>query len=288
MIKWKLVAALCAFAVPSAALAQDPARSDRSAPPRLIAGSINNMDYPAAAIRAREQGSVRMRISVSADGFVTNCEIASSSGSQVLDTQTCALATQRFRFAPGRNERGEAAPSVYRQSVRWVLPDDLPAEEEVRMAFAPFRIVVVATVRNGQVVQCTQEGLGAPAQPMELSACSGVLASALAWSVPRPDVVQLTQIVSLTPLPAPPAAIRREWGAALNLAEAEMRIAPDGSLIDCTFSRREMAPDSDGFGPADVCTLSGGRDSGTAFEPAAGTETRRARVLIATFARRRR
>lgn len=152
-----------------------------------------------------------MRIDVGADCSVVACQIAESSGSQVLDTQTCALATQRFRFEPGRNGLGETVASVYRQSVRWVLPEDGPAGLGARTPFDPFRIIVVATVRAGWVEHCTQESHLTPAQAVPTGVCTGVLGDALSWSSTRPDVTQLTQVVSRALLPAPASGFRADW-----------------------------------------------------------------------------
>lgn len=285
MIKWKLAAALCAFALNSGPGLTQPAPERGPLPPRLTFGSISNFDYPADAIRAREQGTVRIQIDVGADGSVVRCQIAQSSGSPTLDMQTCALATQRFRFEPGRNAQGEAAASVYRQSVRWVLPDDAP-QGMGSQPFDSFRIVIVANLRAGQVDQCTQGSDLTPAQPVPVAVCTGVFDEALSWAAGKADVTQLTQVISRALLPAPPTEVRAEWGATLVLAEAEMTLAPDGAVADCIVSRNVSGNDADGLRPTDACTLGG--PPGTSFEPTTDVQPRRARIVIATFARRQR
>jgi protein TonB len=55
-------------------------------------------------------------------GFVSDCQIAESSGNQDLDMQTCRIAIQRMRFAPARDEKNRPVESVYRLPVRWSIP----------------------------------------------------------------------------------------------------------------------------------------------------------------------
>ena len=95
-------------------------------PARLRYGSIVFEDYPAAAIRAREQGTVAIRYVVGPEGRVTSCEIAESSGSAVLDATTCALAQRRFRFYPAQDEAGTPTSETRTQRVRYSLPEDVP------------------------------------------------------------------------------------------------------------------------------------------------------------------
>ena len=286
MIKWKVIAALAATTIASCWSAAQPISPPTgAAPPRLVSGGITNMDYPAAAIRAREQGNVRIALNIGVDGAVTDCAVTTSSGSEALDSATCAIARERFSFTPGRTSDGLAAPSVYRQSVRWVLPDDGP-QGMGSQPFDSFRIVIVANLRAGQVEQCTQGSDLTPAQPVPVAVCTGVFDEALSWAAGKADVTQLTQVISRALLPAPPTEVRAEWGATLVLAEAEMTLAPDGAVADCVVSRNVSGNDADGLRPTDACTLGG--PPGTSFEPTTDVQPRRARIVIATFARRQR
>lgn len=81
--------------------------------PRLIAGSITNLDYPVAAAQAR--GTTVVRLGIGANGRITACEMTASSGNAVLDRTTCMVMQRRFRFEP------TTATSVSR-CVTWAPP----------------------------------------------------------------------------------------------------------------------------------------------------------------------
>ena len=88
----------------------------------LIRGAFHNdSDYPPAALREEEQGTVRVTFVVGADGRVSNCAVAESSGSRSLDSTTCRIFQQRFRYRPARDASGNAVPTTMRQSVTWHL-----------------------------------------------------------------------------------------------------------------------------------------------------------------------
>lgn len=86
---------------------------------RRIRGGINIRDYPRAADGAT--GSVTVHLDVSAEGQVTGCTVARSSGNAAFDATTCRLARARFRYAPARDRAGRAIPDIagWRQD-RWV------------------------------------------------------------------------------------------------------------------------------------------------------------------------
>ena len=88
----------------------------------LLRGAFHNeTDYPSAARRAEEQGTVRVRYTVGADGRVSGCTVTQSSGSRSLDSTTCRILERRFRYSPARNAAGIPVPQSMTQSVRWQL-----------------------------------------------------------------------------------------------------------------------------------------------------------------------
>ena len=70
---------------------------------RKIAGEIRRSD----ARGERMQGSVSVVFRVLPTGRVTNCRVRGSSGNPALDALTCKLITERFRYEPAVNARGE-------------------------------------------------------------------------------------------------------------------------------------------------------------------------------------
>jgi len=88
-----------------------------------LAAYFGRDDYPAAAIRAGEQGIVDFRLDIGADGRVAGCAILRSSGSPRLDAGTCRLLRSRARFAPARDAAGAPVPDSFTGRIEWRLPD---------------------------------------------------------------------------------------------------------------------------------------------------------------------
>ena len=85
-------------------------------------------DYPAAALRAEEQGAVGFSLDVDASGRVMACTVTSSSGFSILDSTTCRLMTMRARFRPARDSDG--GPTADRAIGRIVWRIEKPPEPE--------------------------------------------------------------------------------------------------------------------------------------------------------------
>jgi TonB family protein len=93
--------------------------------PELRGGIVNVFstdDYPMAAIRNNEQGTAGVRFWVSKEGRVRDCKVVESSGSAVLDAQTCAIIGKRARYEPARTKTGDVIESISYQRIRWELP----------------------------------------------------------------------------------------------------------------------------------------------------------------------
>jgi TonB family protein len=118
-------------ALPGAPPPPPPRLPTGESPPIQRIGSISNEDYPAAAIRAGEQGTVSMRLVVGENGMVTGCTVIGSSGSADLDSASCSLAARRFRFTPARDSRGNNVASTVTRRIRWMLPAPEPEPQPV-------------------------------------------------------------------------------------------------------------------------------------------------------------
>ncbi|HVI98781.1 MAG TPA: energy transducer TonB [Sphingomonas sp.] len=86
---------------------------------RHVSGTIGRADYPREARKAGLTGVVIVTLSVGADGRVTGCAIARSSGTTVLDETTCRLARARFRYTPARAADGRAVTSLAGWKQEW-------------------------------------------------------------------------------------------------------------------------------------------------------------------------
>ena len=82
-------------AVPAPAPRIQPARAKTD-----LNRYFSNDDYPEAALRSEEQGTVRASLQVGANGRVTGCTVTQSSGSSALDRATCSIIRSRARYSP--------------------------------------------------------------------------------------------------------------------------------------------------------------------------------------------
>jgi periplasmic protein TonB len=82
-------------------------------------------DYPEAARRRDETGTVRARLDISANGSVTGCSIVASSGSAALDSATCRVLKARAHFAPAKDSSGQAVNDSYlTPKIVWKIEGD--------------------------------------------------------------------------------------------------------------------------------------------------------------------
>ena len=79
-------------------------------------------DYPVAALRHEEQGTVAFAVAIDPTGRVTACSITQSSGSANLDVATCSIIQRRARFTPAREASGGVVEDRSKGRVRWMLP----------------------------------------------------------------------------------------------------------------------------------------------------------------------
>ena len=97
-----------------------PPRDDR--PDLLTYFSVD--DYPSAALRSDEQGTVGARVDIDATGRVTTCTVTGSSGSASLDSTTCRIMRSRVRYRPARDASGRPVRGTATLRVMWRLPPE--------------------------------------------------------------------------------------------------------------------------------------------------------------------
>jgi TonB family protein len=115
-----LVAA--AGAAPSANAAEpEPARAEQE-----LYHWFTTDDYPLEALVRRGQGVVRFRLTIDAQGAVSNCAIESSSGDPDLDRVSCEVLRSRARYHPARDAEGRVVEGSDSGSITWRLPPVLP------------------------------------------------------------------------------------------------------------------------------------------------------------------
>jgi protein TonB len=108
-------------------LASPAAAAPSQAEPAVpVASLISIMDYPASALRAGEQGTVRVGLDISPEGRVTACTVTASSRSATLDATACRILRARARFRPARDAAGTAVPGRYDTAFTWSFEDAAP------------------------------------------------------------------------------------------------------------------------------------------------------------------
>ncbi len=110
--------------VPPIADPSIPAFVPKLARPRGRPGDwVSTGDYPSQDLREGNQGVVRFRLGVSADGRVTSCTVTGSSGFARLDARACDKLSARARFDPASDESGAKMAGSYSGLLRWSIPD---------------------------------------------------------------------------------------------------------------------------------------------------------------------
>ncbi|MBA15104.1 MAG: hypothetical protein CMN73_01960 [Sphingomonas sp.] len=140
----------------------------------LISGAISNDDYPPEARRAGEQGVVVVRYRIEADGLARDCEVVRSSGSASLDTKSCALIVERFRYSPARDANGQAVVQMQTLSIRWAAsPMDTSPAASGRPAdgtsFSPliaWRLTVRISIADDGTITACEPTMKSPGRDM--------------------------------------------------------------------------------------------------------------------------
>lgn len=119
----------------SPAWANAPAPLQAPVPIGSPADWIDPGDYPATALRYDMTGVTAFRLAVDPEGRPTRCDIATSSGFDVLDKATCERLMTRARFSPSRGGKVGTAERAYVGRVRWVMPEDVTPPAPVSERF---------------------------------------------------------------------------------------------------------------------------------------------------------
>ncbi|WP_255551727.1 energy transducer TonB [Erythrobacter crassostreae] len=78
-------------------------------------------NYPSRALREEVEGTVGVRVTVTADGRATNCSVTSSSGSNDLDRAACQGMERYARFNPALNDAGNPTSASYATRITYRL-----------------------------------------------------------------------------------------------------------------------------------------------------------------------
>lgn len=87
-----------------------------------ISGDIGQSDYPRDLGRAGMGGRVSVTLTVEPTGRVSACRLTRSSGVPELDSLTCRLMQQRFRFRPSTDRYGRPIRDEVDWDHDWIPP----------------------------------------------------------------------------------------------------------------------------------------------------------------------
>jgi TonB family protein len=132
------------------------------------------------SLALEEKGLVQADIYVDERGKQRACYIIVSSGSDLLDTQTCAAAMQKGKFVAAHSSDGSPMPGIYSFRAQWRLEEGRPVPSPPDVTLEVARLpngLKSAGVRlryivdeAGKIVQCEVEvSSGVPA--LDAAAC---------------------------------------------------------------------------------------------------------------------
>jgi protein TonB len=78
-------------------------------------------NYPPRAVRDEIEGRVGVRVTVGPNGRVSDCSVASSSGSDILDSAACAGMRSYARFNPALDAAGNPISGSYSTTIVYQL-----------------------------------------------------------------------------------------------------------------------------------------------------------------------
>lgn len=96
--------------------------SRRATSEKPLVAYFSHSDYPDAAIRKGEAGSVLARITIGTTGAVEGCTVIESSHSEILDRTTCAAIMKRVRYKPALSAAGQPVRALDAIRIWWRLP----------------------------------------------------------------------------------------------------------------------------------------------------------------------
>ncbi len=117
--------------VPPPAAPAPPAAPPPPPPPSLARGATTRNErrwagriqdnYPSRALREEVEGTVGVRVTVTANGRATNCSVTGSSGSSVLDQAACRGMERYARFNPALDDAGNPTSGTYSTRITYRL-----------------------------------------------------------------------------------------------------------------------------------------------------------------------
>jgi TonB family protein len=227
-----LLAALLLQAAAPVPATAPPFLPVRAQPKGSLGSLISNDDYPKAALREEEEGTVGFTLQIGADGLVTKCAVTSSSGSAALDSATCSVLTERARFAPALDRRGKPTVDSLASRIIWRIDRSGPTPP-----MSPTRGIFTMLAGPSGDPACTQAINFEPAQPLPCESISGPMMVKMAQEAGK-DAKQLV-VITMTPDGEAELPVPSDDGTQIMLVEARVSAAADGVILECREVRAE-------------------------------------------------
>ncbi|MXO73939.1 energy transducer TonB [Altererythrobacter aerius] len=88
--------------------------------PRRISGRLSFADLPDGVLSEGQEAAVTVIFAVGPGGRVSGCRADESSGMVPLDSLTCRLIEQRFRYRPATDRNGRPVGAMVRETHWWI------------------------------------------------------------------------------------------------------------------------------------------------------------------------
>ena len=218
----------------------------RARPLAQVASLISDRDYPRAALRANQQGTVGFTLQVDPDGQVAGCSVTRPSGSTAIDAATCAIMQSRARFEPARNALGTPVPDRYSARIAWRI------NRRLNQPFAPLLIIEEMRADASGAITCTSaiNGRARAPKPCPAGPNSAGLAS-LARAQGKP--LALSAVVKLIPEGMAEPADGASRGDRFRASDALLTVGADGSFRACRVTRNEWLGGGNSGVPPSPC-----------------------------------
>ena len=195
----------------------------RAAVAKALPSLFSSEDYPIAALRNEETGTVSFAVTVDRQGRARTCTITASSGSASLDSTTCAIIQRRARFSPARDAAGRPVEDSAHGKIRWELPFHEVKDDVARIFVA---------IKDGAPAACRTEAKAAAPDGCErVRDYVRLLLAEGDASTAREALLEYGErIGDLSGLAMPVAGAGRKM---LGVDAVTMTIAADGTVADC-------------------------------------------------------
>lgn len=186
MIDLVVISLIAARVAPAA-----PAPATVDAPPsfsaaKLVSGFIEDDDFPSSVWVQKGPAQLVYRTLIAPTGRVERCEILKSSGVAEVDQIMCQNVTKRFRYAPARDDKGNAVFGVVSQTVTFRSNGRPAAPSEADYGFAVNSLpggaklarvqLAVLVSPQGAMTSCAITDASA-LKPVNDMACSALMSS---------------------------------------------------------------------------------------------------------------